>query len=251
MDQYVGGKDIEERLRTRLENWCIIEYSDTFDHEYKLDFIVTRFKHIHRLPEQIGVQVTTKADDLPKQAELLRIHQDHGITPRTVYLEIDARANMDSAAAVVYAALASLVFDEAHEKDEIIGLWVGRDVSFEFFDLNESIQGLHQQQEAQSTGTVLPDTKVGETVTGEIVTYGLAMGHIVCPARSKGFFFHISEVERMDPELAQDLRDMRRSDPDGKKVDPYIRVEFEDAGYTKVGARSPAARRIRRIQPSP
>jgi hypothetical protein len=138
----------------------------------------------------------------------------------------------------------------AHKQDEIIGLWVGRDVSFEFFDLEESIQGLHQQQEARSTGTVLPDTKVGETVTGEIVTYGHAMGHIVCSARAKGFFFHISEVQRVDPELADCLRDLRRNDPDGKKVEPYIRVEFEDAGYTRPGTKRPAARRIRRLGPS-
>ena len=65
---FIHGINFEERLRTKLEALgCRIYYDQTYDHQYKLDFIVNGFRDVARLPEHIGLQITANKDDVVKQ----------------------------------------------------------------------------------------------------------------------------------------------------------------------------------------
>ena len=73
---FIHGINLEERLLTKLESLgCRIYYDQTYDHQYKLDFIVNGFRHVARLPEHIGLQVTANSDDLVKTAEFLQVQK--------------------------------------------------------------------------------------------------------------------------------------------------------------------------------
>jgi hypothetical protein len=250
----LSGKDLEERLKTKLEAWCMVHHTERFDHEFKLDFIVTGFKSIPRLTDQIGLQVTTRDDDVKKQTGFLAIHQHTTVTPRTVYLEVDSEADVDGVAVVVYAALVSLVFNRASREKKILGLRIERDFSFEFFALDENIRRLQQserQRLVQGSESLddlpvgLPDSIPGEELRGTITTYMArgAYGHIQAAERSIDFFFHISDV---DAPLAERLRwEARRLSPHAEpRIELHIPVVFTDGGYTREGARNPQARHI-------
>ena len=71
---FIHGINFEERLRTKLEALgCRIYHDQTYDHQYKLDFIVNGFRDVARLPEHIGLQITANRDDATKQREFLQI----------------------------------------------------------------------------------------------------------------------------------------------------------------------------------
>jgi hypothetical protein len=83
----ISGRDLEDRLRSKLGDLCRIDHDEVFDHQYKIDFIVSRFKTIPRITDSIGVQVTVRDDDDRKQTEFLDIHQEQNTIPRAVYLD--------------------------------------------------------------------------------------------------------------------------------------------------------------------
>ncbi len=71
MSPFISGKDLEDRLKSRLkEMGCLIESKEKYDHEFKLDFMVYRLAGFEKpLPISVGVQVTADTDDLAKQRE--------------------------------------------------------------------------------------------------------------------------------------------------------------------------------------
>ena len=142
---FINGINLEERLRTKLEALgCRIYHDPTYDHQYKLDFIVNGFKDVARLPEHIGLQVTANKDDVSKQREFLQIQRRSAVVPKAVYLEIDPDADVEQGAAtLVYAALLTLVFNAAYRTHKIVGLRLHRGFSCEFFDLDENIRHLY------------------------------------------------------------------------------------------------------------
>jgi hypothetical protein len=81
----ISGRDFEERLRTRLGTWCDIAYDPNMDHQYKIDFTITRFRDTF-FTNPIGIQVTLKDDDVRKQSEFLRIHRQGRVVPKSVFL---------------------------------------------------------------------------------------------------------------------------------------------------------------------
>ncbi len=93
---FINGINFEERLRTKLEALgCRIYYDQTYDHLYKLDFIVNGFRDVARLPQHIGIQVTAKKDDVTKQREFLQVQKRSFVVPKAVYLEADPEADME------------------------------------------------------------------------------------------------------------------------------------------------------------
>ena len=141
---FIHGINFEERLRTKLEALgCRIYYDQTYDHQYKLDFIVNGFRDVARLPEHIGMQITANKDDVTKQREFVYVQKKNIIVPKAVYLEADPVADIEQGAAtLVYAALLTLVFNRAYRYRRVVGLRLTRNFSFEFFDLEENIRRL-------------------------------------------------------------------------------------------------------------
>jgi hypothetical protein len=77
MSPFISGKDLEDRLKSRLkEMGCLIESKEKYDHEFKLDFMVYRLAGFEKpLPISVGVQVTADTDDLDKQREFLEVQR--------------------------------------------------------------------------------------------------------------------------------------------------------------------------------
>ena len=195
---FINGINLEERLRTKLEALgCRIYHDPTYDHQYKLDFIVNGFKDVARLPEHIGLQVTANREDVSKQREFWQIQRSSFVVPKAVYLEIDAEADVErGAATLVYAALLTLAFNAAYRKRRIVGLRLTRGFSFEFFDLEENmrhLQGAEQDGRFSRTGSLSE-----EVLNGKIINFHKEKGYgfIACDSRPNNVFFHIrNEVD--------------------------------------------------------
>lgn len=190
---FIHGINFEERLRTKLESLgCRIYHDQTYDHQYKLDFIVNGFRDVARLPEHIGLQITANRDDATKQREFLQIQKRSFVVPKAVYLEVDPDADVEQGAAtLVYAALLTLVFNAAHRKRRVIGLRISRGFSFEFFDLEENIRRLQGFEGGSYTPNVTHESN--ETLVGRIINFHKEKGYgfIECERRPNNVFFHI------------------------------------------------------------
>lgn len=190
---FIHGINFEERLRTKLESFgCRIYHDQTYDHQYKLDFIVNGFSHVARLPEHIGIQITANKDDLAKQREFLQIQKKSFVVPKAVYLEVDPEADVErGAATLVYASLLTLVFNSAYRKRRIVGLRLNRGFSFEFFDLEENIRRL-QGFEKEFKEPCLAQASE-EPLMGKIINFHKEKGYgfIESASRPNNVFFHI------------------------------------------------------------
>jgi len=188
---FIHGINFEERLRTKLESLgCRIYYDQTYDHQYKLDFIINGFRDVARLPQHIGIQVTAKRDDVAKQREFLQTQKRSFVVPKAVYLEADPEADMEQGAAtLVYAALLSLVFNRTYRNRRVVGLRLSRGFSFEFFDLEENMRRL---QGFDADRRFAPQVSE-EVLVGRIINFHKEKGYgfIECSSRPNNVFFHI------------------------------------------------------------
>ena len=190
---FIHGINFEERLRTKLEALgCRIYYDQTYDHQYKLDFIVNGFRDVARLPEHIGIQITANKDDVTKQREFVYVQKKNIIVPKAVYLEADPTADIEQGAAtLVYAALLTLVFNRAYKYRRVVGLRLTRNFSFEFFDLEENIRRLQDMEKTIKSPRAV--TLSEESLQGKIINFNKEKGYgfIECESRPNNVFFHI------------------------------------------------------------
>lgn len=216
----LNGRDYEERLRTRLGTWCDIAYDSNMDHQYKIDFTITRFRDTF-FTSPIGVQVTLKDDDVRKQGEFLRIHRTGRVVPKAVFLEIAPSADLDSAATVAYIALGNLTFSKRLQAQDIkvVGVRIESD-SYEFFKLEENAQTI--RTDALNRESTRPDNRL----SGEVVWYNAERGYgsIYCPDRGEEFYVHIYKA---DPHLKNTLQAITMTG----FCNPPIPVTFADGGY--------------------
>src|ERR1044072_4586567 len=190
---FIHGINFEERLRTKLEALgCRIYYDQTYDHQYKLDFIGNGFRDVARLPEHIGLQITANKDDAVKQREFVHVQKKSFVVPKAVYLEADPTADLEQGAAtLVYAALLALVFNREYRHRRIVGLRLTRNFSFEFFDLEENIRHLQGLERVHRTPRVISSGH--HPLLGKSIDFNEEKGYgiIACNGRPHNFFFHI------------------------------------------------------------
>ena len=236
---FIHGINFEERLRTKLEAMgCRIYYDQTYDHQYKLDFIVNGFRDVARLPEHIGMQVTANKDDVTKQREFVYVQKKNIIVPKAVYLEADPAADIEQGAAtLVYAGLLTLVFNRAYRYRRVVGLRLTRNFSFEFFDLEENIRRLLEMDK-----TVKPQRSVTlseELLVGKIINFNKEKGYgfIECESRPNNVFFHIRN-EVADDVLTQ-IESVQEESTGWRQLD--IPVSFREKSVIRFGEDKPAA----------
>lgn len=240
---FIHGINFEERLRTKLEALgCRLYHDQTYDHQYKLDFIVNGFRDVARLPEHIGIQITANKDDAAKQREFLHVQKKSLVVPKAVYLEADPMADLEQgAAALVYAALLGLVFNRTFKHKRIVGLRLSRGFSFEFFDLEENIRRLQGSERGPRVPRVVPLSE--ETLVGKIINFNKEKGYgfIECTSRPNNVFFHIRN------EVAEDVltkMDTAEEESTGwRQLD--IPVTFREKSVIRFGEDKPAAFDIR------
>jgi hypothetical protein len=241
---FINGINFEERLRTKLESLgCRIYYDQTYDHQYKLDFIVNGFGSVARLPEHIGLQVTANRDDISKQREFLHTQKRSFVVPKAVYLEVDPEADVErGAATLVYAALLTLVFNTAYRKSRVVGLRLTRGFSFEFFDLEENIRNL---QEFDRTPRM--DQVSEEMLVGRIINFHKDKGYgfIACESRPDNVFFHIRND--VDEAVVVKIDTMEEETSGWRQLD--IPVTFREKVIGRSRNHKPAAFEIRLYSP--
>jgi cold shock CspA family protein len=236
---FIHGINLEERLRTKLETLgCRIYHDQTYDHQYKLDFIVNGFRHVARLPEHIGLQVTANRDDVAKQQEFFQIQRRSFVVPKAVYLEVDPEADMEQGAAtLVYAALLTLVFNTAYRKCRVTGLRVTRGFSFEFFDLEENMRRLQGFERSHRTAQISQASD--EMLLGKIINFHKEKGYgfIQCDSRPNNVFFHIrNDVEEA---VITKIDAMQEADTGWRQLD--IPVTFREKLIGRSRGHKPAA----------
>src|SRR5919199_7027596 len=236
---FIHGINFEERLRTRLEALgCRIYYDQTYDHQYKLDFIVNGFRDVARLPEHIGLKITANKDDVVKQRAFMHVKKKIFVVPKAVYLEADPTADLEQGAAtLVYAALLALVFNREYRHRRIVGLRLTRNFSFEFFDLEENIRHLQGSERVPRTPRVISSS--GEPLMGKIINFNEEKGYgfIACESRPNNVFFHIrnevaEDVEAMINAVEEESTGCRQLD---------IPVTFREKSVVRFGEDKPVA----------
>ena len=123
------GLNAEDRLRTLLERYgCTLIEGPRFDHEHKLDFVVSGFPQIPWL-FHLGVQVTTRIDDRTKQATFLKIVRENPVTNRNIYLEMEPGVNLEKGGAfIILTSLVEFLHNRLHSDDGTMGLRIGSDL---------------------------------------------------------------------------------------------------------------------------
>jgi hypothetical protein len=236
---FIHGINFEERLRTKLESLgCRMYYDQTYDHQYKLDFIVNGFRDVARLPEHIGIQVTANKDDIVKQREFLQVQKKSFVVPKAIYLEADPTADLEQgAAALVYAALLSLVFNRAYRHRRVVGLRLTRSFSFEFFDLEENIQRL--QNGDKGTKPQRPATVNEDLLVGKIINFNKEKGYgfIECAGRPNNVFFHIRN--EVSEDVLAKMEATAEEETGWRQLD--IPVVFREKSVLRFGEDKPAA----------
>lgn len=139
---YPNGKDIETKVVNRLENRFVIDRGEVYDHKYKIDCIVSRFKGMNKFLGHIGLQITTILDDTKKQKDFLEAFEINQIVPRAIYaqLEIDRDSDIEDVSEVISFAIGSFTFDPQYRNELVIGLTINRNLSFTFFNIEENIK---------------------------------------------------------------------------------------------------------------
>jgi hypothetical protein len=147
MAKFRTGLEIEDRLKTILERaGCAITEDADLDHAWKIDFVITRFPQIPSI-FAMGIQVTSRPDDLAKLEEFLRIHQYNRIAEKVMYLEFDNYADLDKGGG--FAAMAAMMdyrLNTHWRNTPIIGIRINNDLTISTFNLQERISELRRKQ---------------------------------------------------------------------------------------------------------
>ena len=147
MAKFRTGLEIEDWLKTILERaGCAITEDADLDHAWKIDFVVTRFPQIPSI-FAMGIQVTSRPDDLAKMEEFLRIHQYNRIAEKVMYLEFDNYADLDKGGG--FAAMAAMMdyrLNTHWRNTPIIGIRINNDLTISTFNLQERISELRRKQ---------------------------------------------------------------------------------------------------------
>ena len=141
MSPFISGKDLEDRLKSRLNHMgCLIESKEKYDHEFKLDFMVYRLAGFEKpLPISVGVQVTADIEDLDKQREFLEVQRRLRPVQKSIYLALDSQLDVEGGGEyAVFVALGACIFDRSNRDKRVIGVRIYRDFSFEMFDIEDN-----------------------------------------------------------------------------------------------------------------
>jgi hypothetical protein len=239
VERGLTGIDVEQRLRTRLEQWCSIEADEVLDHQYKFDFVVNRFKKIPKLGVSMGVQVTVNIDARPKRQAFLNIHRDAEFAPKAVYLEVECHpyaSNLEGIANVAALALGNLAFGREYRGTKVIGLRINRDLTFDFFDLEQS-----------GNVEMSPETIIAKTsdLAGSITAFSRESGDgfVASEGYPDGLYFQVKDV---DSPASQEL--LRERNGEWKGRYHYFSQPFPvlfDVGGIDPGQTRPRALNIR------
>jgi len=198
----------EHLIAAKIEQKCDIKKDPTYDHVYKLDFIVDRFKSIAKLIP-IGVQVTTKSNDVLKMKRFFEVRKKKMLVDKSIYVEVHSDVDIDNwGSELIYNALVSFAFQKKLKETHILGVRINPDVTYDFFDIEEAIQNY------------LPESGI---CSGKIVHYKPNQGWGFIKRDNQQWFFHIHDVD--DEKLKNEVL------PHLASGDSVSAVYFRDMGF--------------------
>jgi cold shock CspA family protein len=223
------GKNLAEQLRNFFERaGAKLEFDETLQQRHLLDFTITRFKDIHA-HVNLGVHVTDSVDDLDEQQQFLQSSK-RGIVLKAIYIEISDTSVSTGGLLVAFGACLSFLFDRRYAQVRALGMRVGEDCSFHFYDLEENIERLQRMSFDE-------ELEIGEDLGGRIIAYFTDKGFgFIQTDEERKFFFHIANV--VDDELRARLPayvpgeiipvDFQYGGNDGKKYPKAINVSMPE-----------------------
>jgi len=217
------------RLADYLEDaGAHVEFKEEFHDDYHLDFTVTRFEDVYA-HVNLGIHVTTSRDDLSQLETFTQVAR-RGIVLKALYVELPEETIDSGGLLVAFGACMSYLFDKRYVQTRAMGLRIDQDCSFNFFDLEESIERLRRL-------SLDEDLHVGEDMLGRIIAYFTDKGFgFIQTNDDRKFFFHIANI--VDDELRGRLPayvpgevipvDFQYGGNDGKKYPKAINVSLSD-----------------------
>ncbi len=225
----MNGFYSENLIIAKLEQKCDLKRDAVYDHQYKLDFIVDRFKNIDKLIH-IGVQVTTNPNDPAKQREFVRERKKKTLVDRSLYVKVAPGVDIDHwGAELIYNAIVSFSFQEDLKQKYVLGVMINPDVTYEFFELEDADDPVAKEKNGFLHGT--------------IAKYVKEKGFGFIEAEGGRWFFHINDVE--DENLKDNFLPNAEVEPETKKVIRPIYVDFQDGGRTRPEAVANSAHNVR------
>ncbi len=202
----------EDVIVARIEQKCDIKRDPTYDHQYKLDFIVDRFKSIAKLIP-IGVQITTRLNDVPKQRVFLLERRKKTLVDRSIYVEVHPDVDINNwGAELIYNALVSFTFKNSLKKIDVSGVRINADITYDFFSLEDSIRQTHS------------------AIHGKIFKYFPERKYGFIETKDKGqWYFNNDGIT--DSNLIENFLPNIQLNSDNNRLVRAIFVDFDDAGY--------------------
>ncbi len=215
MSNESNGHNVElgAELQQKFEEFgAQLTVDDSFTDLYNLDFTVTRLSDVHA-HVNLGVHVTTTRDDLDRINKFAQASK-RGIVLKAVYVELSEVAIQTGGLLVAFGACLSFLFDKRFSQNRSVGVRINEDCSFQFFDIDETIQRLERR-------FVDEDLVIGDDMVGRIIAYFTDKGFgFIQTDDDRKFFFHIANV------VDDDLRSRLPSYVLGE----IIPVEFQYGG---------------------
>jgi hypothetical protein len=137
-----GGLSLQTVIAGHLKNSNFrIQEEQDWDHEHKIDFVVTRFPSYPKATS-IGVQVTSRRGDIGKLSEFVAKNDPASgrvtVANKALYLEIDEGVNPETGGAeLVKNVLGAYQFDERFAQTPICAATIqaaNSGFSYQFFD---------------------------------------------------------------------------------------------------------------------
>lgn len=229
----MSNTNVVDQLRTHFENaGAIITENDKFRDQYNLDFAINAIEDIHA-HVNLGVHITTDLDDFDA-INKFGAASKKGLVLKSIYIEVHPEvADENGAYLVAFGACLTALFDRRHTAAKALGVRINEDCSYQFFNLEDSIQRLERQTE--------DDLAIGDELDGRIIAYFTDKGFgFIQTDDNRKFFFHIANV--VDDDLRSRLPGyvlgeiipvvFQYGGNDGKKYPKAINVSLsEDADY--------------------
>lgn len=192
----VNGRLWEELIIAKMAQKCDIKRDPNIDSVYKLDFIIDRFKEVAR-STHIGVQVTTRLDDIGKQREFINAKGRALYVPRSVYLEIEPDVDVSTfGAELSYIAIAAFAFGMERKGADLVGIRIKGDCSYYYFDVGKSPRAFALPRKEHGPEGGQQNEGQQERLEGMLFKYVSDRGFgFIKTEQKEDFFFHISDLE--------------------------------------------------------
>ena len=226
----MNGNLVESLIMAKLEQKCDVTSDPVYDHVYKIDFLIQKFKNIDRIVA-LGVQVTTRMHDTYKMKVFLAERQKKTLVDRSIYIEVHPEVNVAAwGSELICNALIAFAFQKGIDQD-ILGVRINPDISYEFFDLSETVENT--------------PTESLRTLSGKITRYYPTSSSGTITTNIGEWFFHLNDVT--DERLRTSFIPNIRLGDENRVVRP-IYVEFDDGGYQRENVKFPKALNVKLSQ---